>query len=102
MAQDIFQQNSYLQECQSTVTAITQQSITLDRTRFYPLSGGQAGDSGYLRLANGDRINIVDTRKEKYVNGVLTGNIAHVTQYGLTKKRKPTWKSMISRNPKMS
>ncbi|MFZ1098057.1 MAG: alanyl-tRNA editing protein [Steroidobacteraceae bacterium] len=37
--------------------------IELDRTVFYPLGGGQAGDSGTLLRANGARIVIADTRK---------------------------------------
>ena len=37
--------------------------IELDRTVFYPLGGGQAGDSGALLRANGERVVIADTRK---------------------------------------
>ena len=37
--------------------------IELDRSVFYPLGGGQAGDSGTLLRANGARIVIADTRK---------------------------------------
>jgi misacylated tRNA(Ala) deacylase len=37
--------------------------IELDRTVFYPLGGGQAGDSGALRRANGESVLIADTRK---------------------------------------
>jgi len=34
MTQDLFRQDSYLSECQATVTAITPQGIVLDRTVF--------------------------------------------------------------------
>jgi misacylated tRNA(Ala) deacylase len=37
--------------------------VELDRTIFYPLGGGQPGDTGYLVRENGERIAIVDTRK---------------------------------------
>ena len=37
--------------------------VELDRTIFYPLGGGQPGDTGFLVRENGERITIVDTRK---------------------------------------
>jgi alanyl-tRNA synthetase len=37
--------------------------IVLDRTPFYPEGGGQLGDTGYLE-ADGQKINIIDTKKE--------------------------------------
>ena len=65
MTQDLFRQDSYLHECQATVTAITPQGIVLDRTVFYPLGGGQAGDAGVLQGPDGQGIAIIDTRKGK-------------------------------------
>jgi hypothetical protein len=44
---------------------VTEQGVVLDRTVFYPLGGGQAGDTGWLRLADGGEVAIADTRKEK-------------------------------------
>ncbi len=78
MTQDIFRQNAYLTECRATVTAITAQGIVLDRTVFYPLGGGQGGDSGVLELADGTQIAITDTRKGKAEDGSFTHEIAHV------------------------
>ena len=53
MTQDLFRQDAYLTECTATVTAVTGQGLVLDRTVFYPLGGGQAGDAGVLVLAGG-------------------------------------------------
>ena len=77
MTQDLFRQDAYLFETTATVTAITPQGIVLDRTVFYPLGGGQAGDSGVLVLADGAQMDIVDTRKGKAEDGSFTAAIAH-------------------------
>jgi misacylated tRNA(Ala) deacylase len=77
MTHDLFRTNAYQTECTATVTAITPQGIVLDRSVFYPLGGGQAGDSGTLLLANGHEITIVDTRKGKAEDGSFNGEIAH-------------------------
>ena len=37
--------------------------VELDRTIFYPLGGGQPGDTGFLARAGGERIAVTDTRK---------------------------------------
>ncbi len=78
MTQDLFRQNAYLTECGATVTAITAQGIVLDRTVFYPLGGGQGGDSGVLELADGTQVAIADTRKGKAEDGSFTHEIGHL------------------------
>ena len=78
MTQDLFRTDAYLTECTATVTAITPQGIVLDRTVFYPLGGGQAGDTGVLVLADGSEIAIVDTRKGKAEDGSVTDEICHL------------------------
>jgi misacylated tRNA(Ala) deacylase len=50
MTQDLFRQDAYLQECSAHIVAMTQDGVVLDRTVFYPLGGGQAGDTGVLEL----------------------------------------------------
>ena len=45
--------------------------IELDRTVFYPLGGGQAGDTGMLLRANGARVPVADTRKGETPERVL-------------------------------
>jgi misacylated tRNA(Ala) deacylase len=59
------------------VLAVDERGIRLDRTVFYPLGGGQAGDSGRLTTASGQVITIADTRK-----GAGPGEIVHVPAPG--------------------
>jgi misacylated tRNA(Ala) deacylase len=82
MTQDLFREDAYLKECRSTVTAVGEQGIVLDRTVFYPLGGGQAGDSGVLVLADGRELAIADTRKGKDAEGRPTQDIGHLPAAG--------------------
>lgn len=63
MTQELFRENSYLRECHATVEVVDGNSIVLDKTVFYPQGGGQPGDRGTMRLANGHEMNITDTQK---------------------------------------
>ena len=63
MTQELFRDDSYLKSCDATVVSTEANAIILDRTVFYPLGGGQPGDTGSLVLSNGERVEIIDTRK---------------------------------------
>ncbi|MFZ4478768.1 MAG: alanyl-tRNA editing protein [Rhodoferax sp.] len=80
MTQDLFRTDAYLAECSATVTDITPQGIVLDRSVFYPLGGGQAGDAGLLLLADGGEIEIFDTRKGKSGDGSFNADICHLPE----------------------
>ena len=82
MTQDLFRDDAYLRECTATITAIGDAGIVLDRTVFYPLGGGQAGDAGELVRADGRVIAIADTRKGKAEDGSPTADIVHVPAAG--------------------
>lgn len=82
MTQDLFRADAYLKECDATVRAVGPQGIVLDRTVFYPLGGGQAGDAGMLQVLTGALVGvciaIVDTRKGKDADGRFTQDICHL------------------------
>jgi misacylated tRNA(Ala) deacylase len=59
----LFQQDAYLQTCTARVVEASPAGIVLDRTVFYPLGGGQPGDTGVLRAADGREWRVLDTRK---------------------------------------
>ena len=63
MTEPMFRADAYLREASGVVTRITEEGgIVLDRTVFYPTSGGQPGDSGLLSWDSG-RIEIATTVK---------------------------------------
>ncbi len=59
----LFREDAYVKSCAAVVTGVDARGIHLDRTVFYPLGGGQLGDTGRLILADGTPIEIVDTVK---------------------------------------
>lgn len=72
MAELLFREDPYLRACEATVTAVHEGGVELDRTIFYPLGGGQAGDTGRV----GDW-RVVDTRK-----GDSGDSVIHVLEPG--------------------
>jgi misacylated tRNA(Ala) deacylase len=59
----LFQQDAYLRNCTATVIESGESGVVLDRTVFYPLGGGQPGDTGVLRAADGREWRVTDARK---------------------------------------
>jgi misacylated tRNA(Ala) deacylase len=78
MTDELFREDATLLECAATVLALDDAGVVLDRTVFYPLGGGQAGDAGALVNEAGAVLTIVDTRKHKD----RPGDIAHVPAPG--------------------
>lgn len=75
MTEELFRSDSYLRECDATVVAVADNTVTVDRTVFYPLGGGQPGDTGTLSWASGTSA-IVDTRYGP------DGGIVHLLEEG--------------------
>ncbi len=61
MTDSLFRDDSYLKECGATVLGTDDEAIVLDRTVFYPLGGGQPGDTGTVSWDGGE-LAVVDTR----------------------------------------
>ncbi len=78
MTEELFREDAALPACEATVLACDEAGIVLDRTVFYPLGGGQAGDAGTLTAASGAVLPIADTRKHP----ARPGDIAHVPAAG--------------------
>jgi misacylated tRNA(Ala) deacylase len=67
----LFRSDAYLKTAQAKVIAVHERGIELDRTIFYPMGGGQMGDTGALLRPSGERIEIADTRKGEAIDSVL-------------------------------
>jgi misacylated tRNA(Ala) deacylase len=64
MTEEVFREDSYVRSCEATVIKVGDNGIVLDRTVFYPEGGGQPGDSGVLRTADGRGVPITNTSKD--------------------------------------
>jgi misacylated tRNA(Ala) deacylase len=64
LAELLFRDDPYLAKCEASVVAVHENAVELDRTVFYPLGGGQAGDTGRI-----GEWRVLDTRKSG--DGVL-------------------------------
>jgi misacylated tRNA(Ala) deacylase len=86
MTDELFREDARLADCNAGVVEITPEGLILDRTVFYPLGGGQAGDVGTITLTDGRAgdtavavvVAITDTRKHKLPDGTFSGGIVHV------------------------
>jgi misacylated tRNA(Ala) deacylase len=68
----LFQRDAYQRECSARVLEVLPAGVVLDGTVFYPLGGGQPGDTGLLRAADGREWRVQDARKGE------GGRILHV------------------------
>jgi misacylated tRNA(Ala) deacylase len=74
VTRELFRDDSYLRTCDAVVTDVNGNVVRTDQTVFYPLGGGQPGDTGTLRW-DGGSLRIVDTR-------YADGGIGHVLEDG--------------------
>jgi misacylated tRNA(Ala) deacylase len=63
MTELVFRADAYARSCPATVVSADERGIRLDRTVFYAESGGQLGDTGVLRFADGRTVPIANTVK---------------------------------------
>lgn len=77
MTESLYYQDAYLTECDARVVFVDEDGVVLDRTVFYPVGGGQPGDSGILRLEDGTKIVIENTRRRS-----SDGHVLHIPMTG--------------------
>ena len=71
MTLELYRDDPYARSCEATVTAVDEHGIQLDRTVFYPLGGGQAGDAGTLTREDGTLVVVTDTRRDRESGALL-------------------------------
>ena len=76
VTEPLFRRDAYLRSCSATVIEAGEGGVVLDRTVFYPLGGGQPGDTGTLRAEDGREWRVTDARKGE------GGRILHVLDVG--------------------
>ena len=74
MTRELFRDDAYLKSCTATVTGAGNHVLHASQTVFYPLGGGQPGDTGTATWEGG-HARIIDTR---YVDG----DIGHILEDG--------------------
>ena len=74
MSRLIFRDDPYQRTARATVVAVHDGAVELDQTIFYPLGGGQPGDTGTL-----GGLRVVDTRKASE-----DGPVLHLLEPGAT------------------
>jgi len=78
MTDALFRDDATLREAEAKVVGYTDEGgLILDRTIFYATSGGQPGDTGTLRRADGSEIAVTGT-----VTGTSKDDIVHLLQEG--------------------
>jgi Ser-tRNA(Ala) deacylase AlaX len=87
MTTALFREDSYSQSCKAVVTASTEQGFCVDQTVFYPLGGGQPGDSG-MGSWDGKKSRIADIRNSPEACGL------HLTSAQLN--RRLSWLPIVS------
>jgi misacylated tRNA(Ala) deacylase len=62
---ELFREDGYLKSCTATVTAVFENAVSVDQTVFYPMGGGQPGDTGILVRGNGVQLKVLDCCKSR-------------------------------------
>ena len=78
MTKELFRDNGYLKQCDASVIAQTENKVALNQTVFYPMGGGQPGDTGTLVRKNGESLMVLDTIKDRD-----SGQIWHILEEGI-------------------
>jgi len=69
--EEVFREDAYAGTCSAKIISSGPEGIILDRTVFYPMGGGQPGDTGTLKSPDGSVTHIADTRKSQDGTGII-------------------------------
>ncbi len=75
MTERLYYTDSFLHEFEARVVAIRSDAVTLDRSAFYPTSGGQVFDTGWLEASGSARVRVREVTED-----VATAEVLHLVE----------------------
>src|SRR5271166_1971754 len=75
LTERIYYTDSFLHEFEARVVAVSDEAVTLDRSAFYPTSGGQVFDTGWLEVNGSARVRVKDVAENEQ-----TGEVLHIVE----------------------
>jgi len=78
LTERLYYADSFLHEFEACVVAVSGEAVTLDRSAFYPTSGGQVFDTGWLEVPGGD--GSARIRVKEVTENEQTGDVLHVVE----------------------
>jgi len=86
MTKELFREDGYMKSCEAVVSHVLDNGFAADQTVFYPMGGGQPGDTGRCITGNETAIEIVDTIKHRE-SGLHLHLVADSTQLPVVGER---------------
>jgi alanyl-tRNA synthetase len=71
LTERLYYTDSFLHQFEARVVAGSGDTITLDRTAFYPTSGGQVFDTGWLEVNGSSRVRVKEVTEDEQTGDVL-------------------------------
>ena len=87
MTERLYYTDSFLHQFEARVVAVNAGTIVLDRSAFYPTSGGQVFDTGWLETQDSPRLRVREVMEDEQTGDVLhivEGDAAEALQPGAT------------------
>ncbi len=75
MTDRLYYTDSFLHEFEARVVGVSGEAVVLDRSAFYPTSGGQVFDTGWLEADGSPRVRVKDVTEDEQ-----TGDVLHIVE----------------------
>ncbi len=75
MTERLYYADSFLHQFEARVVAVNGDTVTLDRSAFYPTSGGQIFDTGWLEVSGSVRVRVKEVTENEQ-----TGEVLHIVE----------------------